>query len=288
MYKLKKDSFFHPGHLPIVVSRISGQGSGNLHSHEFPELVITVAGQGLHVTQKESWPIASGDVFVIRVDEPHEYQNTKDLSIVNVLYDLEHLDMRMIDLATLPGYHALFTLEPTYRQAHRFESKLHLSSDNMAKVEKLLNELEDELGRQAPGHQLMTMALFMQLIGYLSRCYGRTTEPTSKQLLRVGQAISYIEQHYQENLNLARMSHSANMSTRNFQRVFQKAMGTSPVHYLIRIRISHAAQFLRYRQDMNITEVAYRVGFHDSNYFSRQFRKVTGITPREFASSERP
>jgi len=55
-------------------------------------------------------------------------------------------------------------------------------------------------------------------------------------------------------------------------------MGDSPIDYLIRLRILQAANLLR-KEELNITEVAYRVGFQDSNYFARQFHRIMGTTP---------
>ena len=51
--------------------------------------------------------------------------------------------------------------------------------------------------------------------------------------------------------------------------------------YLIRLRISKAAQILR-REPLRIKEVSEAVGFRDSNYFSRQFRQVMGVSPRAY------
>ena len=71
------------------------------------------------------------------------------------------------------------------------------------------------------------------------------------------------------------------MSRRSFLRAFQAATGTSPLAWLISQRIHRACQVLRHT-DRSITEIAFDVGFNDSNYFTRQFRKVTGFSPRAY------
>ena len=72
------------------------------------------------------------------------------------------------------------------------------------------------------------------------------------------------------------------MSKRTFLRVFRAATGATPIAYLIGVRIRRAAELLR-QGGVTVTEAAMRVGFEDSNYFSRQFRKVMGVTPRSYA-----
>jgi AraC-like DNA-binding protein len=64
-------------------------------------------------------------------------------------------------------------------------------------------------------------------------------------------------------------------------RVFRKATGQTPIEYLVRLRIQKAMELLR-TTDRTITEIAMDVGFNDSNYFARQFRRLTDRSPRAF------
>jgi AraC-like DNA-binding protein len=50
------------------------------------------------------------------------------------------------------------------------------------------------------------------------------------------------------------------------------------VEYHIRLKIRRACRLLK-QTDLNITEIAFRSGFEDSNYFARQFRKIMGVSP---------
>ena len=71
------------------------------------------------------------------------------------------------------------------------------------------------------------------------------------------------------------------MSPRSFLRVFRSATGTSPLAWMLGQRINRACMLLR-QTDKPVTEIAFDVGFNDSNYFTRQFRKATGFSPREY------
>jgi transcriptional regulator GlxA family with amidase domain len=75
------------------------------------------------------------------------------------------------------------------------------------------------------------------------------------------------------------------MSKRNFIRSFQAAMQISPIAYLVQLRVTRGASLLRHTQ-LNVTEVAFMVGFGDSNYFARQFHKVLGTTPRQYRQQQ--
>jgi AraC-like DNA-binding protein len=71
-------------------------------------------------------------------------------------------------------------------------------------------------------------------------------------------------------------------SPTSLHRMFREIVGRPPIDYLIHLRIEKAAQLLR-RGGLRVGEVSGAVGFNDSNYFARQFRSVTGRTPREYA-----
>ena len=245
------------------------------------ELVIVTGGHGLHVTGRESWPLGAGDVFVISTGRPHNYEGMNNLSLINILFQPRKLHLDFLDLASLPGYHALFTLEPAWRKRHRFKSRLHLSLAELGHVLGLVDQLDRELKGRDAGFGFMATAAFMQIQGYLSRCYERSRGPDSKSLLRIAQAITHLETDVDKDTNLDELARIAGMSKRGFLRAFQAATNKSPIAYLIQLRINRAAGLLR-RGDESVTDIAFRVGFRDSNYFTRQFRKVFGASPRDY------
>jgi AraC-like DNA-binding protein len=76
------------------------------------------------------------------------------------------------------------------------------------------------------------------------------------------------------------------MSERSFYRAFSMATGESPLTYLQKLRLTKAAEILQ-STDKNVTEVAFECGFNDSSYFARQFRRVFGVSPRQFQAGKR-
>jgi len=278
---LKIDEWFHPDGFPISVERREPQEHFEPHAHEFAELVIVTGGKCLHVTGNDSWELTAGDVFVIAGAREHEYRELVDLRLVNILYQPHQLKMGLLDLPSVAGYHALFTLEPSWRTRQTSKGRLHLPGKELAHVIELADRLEVELKVREPGFGFMAMAAFMQIIGHLSRCYGRSPSPDGRALLRIGEALSHLERNIHREVNLEELASIAHMSQRSFLRVFQSAVGTSPLAWVIEQRINRACVLLR-QTDKRITEIAFDVGFNDSNYFTRQFTKATGLAPRSY------
>lgn len=267
--------------IPVWVQRQTPQIPLRMHKHEFGELVLILGGRGIHLTGRERYPISKGDAFVIDETRAHGYSDVEDLNLINILFDRARLRIPVLDAREMPGFHVLFTLEPQYRKAHRFMSRLRLSMEDLAVAEAIADRLEAECRSDRRGRIFAATAIFMELVTHLSRCYSEAQSRSAYSLLRLGETISYMERHYAERISLDDLCRVAHMSRNTLSSHFRRAIGYSPVRYLIRLRISKGAELLR-EGVLNVTEVARSVGMDDSNYFARQFRSVMGISPREF------
>lgn len=270
-----------PDAFPLSVVRRDPQPAFPPHKHEFSEVVIVTGGSGLHVTGRVSWQLSAGDVFVIRSGRVHQYRDLHDLRLINLLFDHAKLNLQLADLPTVPGYHALFALEPAMQKGEHFRSRLHLSLGELATVQGMVEDLERELAGRQPGFGFQSQALFMQIICHLSRAYSQTKGADARALLRCAEAIAHLEAHFDETVDLDQLAGLAHMSKRSFIRSFQAATGNTPIAHLIQLRLTFAAKLLR-QTDKPVTEIAYKIGFNDSNYFARQFRKVFGQSPKAY------
>jgi AraC family L-rhamnose operon transcriptional activator RhaR len=265
---------------PLVVHRVRHHGPTDLHSHDFTELVVVLAGKGVHYSSDEAFEVMAGDAFV--VSKAHGYRDTEDLDLVNVIFHPARLALPLAEARKLPGYHAFFALEPRYRRQHRFRSCLHLTLDELSLVSGLIAEMEAELRHRGPGYEYMAIAALIQLVGRLSRAYERMRVVESRPLIRLGTVLSYLERNYTERIRLSDLARIARLSPSSLLRAFHSITGHAPMEYLIRLRLLRACDLLR-AGGLNVTETSFRVGFGDSNYFARQFRRVMGCTPREYA-----
>lgn len=77
------------------------------------------------------------------------------------------------------------------------------------------------------------------------------------------------------------MCRRSNLSRSNLFRQFRYYLKKTPIEQLLDIRLRHAKELL-VQSDRNISEIAWRCGFNDSNYFARQFRNCCQTTPMRF------
>jgi AraC-like DNA-binding protein len=101
--------------------------------------------------------------------------------------------------------------------------------------------------------------------------------------IRVQQMLSYIYEHYDQDITLADISAAASISRSEAGRCFSAYLGSSPVSYLIRYRLQRAYSLLS-ESSMTIHEISQACGFRSAGYFSRQFRMFYGCSPGSVAS----
>jgi AraC-like DNA-binding protein len=93
--------------------------------------------------------------------------------------------------------------------------------------------------------------------------------------------IGYIKNNLNEKISIDHLSSKACMSKATFYRLFKRELGISPNDYILAEKMSKAKQLLA-KPGAKIAAISYELGFSDSNYFIRAFKKIVGITPGAF------
>lgn len=269
-----------PGKIPIKIRRVV-QLSMDLHWHDFNELVIVATGKGEHFTIKESFPINIGDVFFIKPGILHGYRKTKNLELINILFYPGKAAALLETLKACPGYRALFDLEPDMRDKEGFTGKLTLPLEELDRLQVLIKAINNEMTNKNDYGNFMAITYFLQLILTLARYYEIHKNSKSEELLRMGNIFTYLENNFQENITLNSIAERFHVSKSTLIRNFKRITGIPPLAFLLKIRIANASEILK-KADSSVIDAALASGFSDSNYFSRQFKKHTGLAPKEF------
>jgi len=131
-----------------------------------------------------------------------------------------------------------------------------------------------------------------ETLAHVERALARTRNLSSEMQRLVRKAVAYIHGHYTEPIAREDVARYVGVSEDYLTRCFRQEMGVTPMAYLNRYRVKQARALLA-AGEKNVTEVAFAVGFSDSNYFSRVFRQEVGMSPSAYrrhppAGSEQP
>ena len=273
-------SHYERNQFPLSAFRRDAHKAFPSHSHDFTELVLVLAGEGVHVGTTGEHPFQAGDVFVIEPGAVHSYRAKATFSIVNIMYDAARLRLPDHDVRMLPGFHALFHIDPRARlKAPPGAGNLRVDAKDLARIETLTDVLLTELQERRPGYQSMAAAVLTELIVFLSRRV-QCVDATGRNSHAIGKALSHIERCYAEPLTLEELAGGANMSVRSLQRRFKEAVGVTPFRRLLEVRIGRAKALLR-DPSLSVSQIAFMTGFRDSNYFCRQFKRLEGVPPSQ-------
>lgn len=143
---------------------------------------------------------------------------------------------------------------------------------------RYLSAINSELQRKARQDSFILERILCLMIYELSRSYdeGKPRIPTN-----ILAAEEFMRQNFEKSISLRQIAATASLSVSRFLFLFRRFYGESPIHFLIRTRLERAAQLLAY-ENLSIKEIAQESGFMDQLYFSRQFKKAFGKSPREF------
>lgn len=119
----------------------------------------------------------------------------------------------------------------------------------------------------------------------LGELYQRERKGSGEGSRRVTDIVRYMVRHLGEPLTLEQLAQEFDLSKSGLHALFQKHTGRSPMDFFLRLKMKEACKMLR-STSLRVYEVAQRLGYQDPYYFSRIFRKVVGISPKEYQNSE--
>lgn len=140
---------------------------------------------------------------------------------------------------------------------------------------------------ETEGFEFAVREWLSRLIFLLAKHCPATERRPSEKTLRDGERIKamlqYIQEHYGEELTLAKIAQSAAVSENECLRCFRSMTGSSPIQYVKQVRVQRAAELLE-ATGQKISEIGAACGFQDMSYFAKVFREVKGCTPKEYRS----
>ena len=237
------------------------------HSHDY--YVISLIAQGrqsfTHRGTKLSTP--PGGLILINPGEAHtgEAADTRGFELRSLYPSLSLMENAVVELT---GRRAL----PFFREV-RVDQRW--ATNNVLSLHKAILDGAGLL--ECESRMLWTMTQLIKRYADI----GSTQGHVGKEKKAIQQVRLYLEEHFAESVTLNTLAQHAALSPYYLLRAFRAEVGLPPYAYMESVRIRHTQQLIK--SGMPLAEVAAEVGFSSQSHMTRQFKKIIGVTPGQYA-----
>ena len=234
----------------------------NVHYHDWFEIYYLVSGVCHFFVDNRSYKLLPGDIVFIPQGVIHKtnYSSpTHSRMVINCPSEL------------IPPSVTDYVMSQTHIFRNR---KMTAEIDRIFKVIKQEYSADDAFSADALRSCLSY--LFISTARLAEECDDIGSEATC-----VENAITFIQNNYMNKISLSDTAKYCSVSNEHLSRTFKKQTGVGYNEYLLVFRLTKAEQMLINQPGLSVSDIAYRCGFNDSNYFSILFKKNYGVSPSE-------
>jgi len=254
----------------------------NWHFHSHYQLFTVYEGTGTRLIGDTVQPFGPGDTVFLGPDIPHLWRSDPPYFDASsglathgiVLYFQE--DFLGREIFTREEMHPVFqllrsasrgfVLTGALRERVQEEMKQLTGATGFQKVVRLLTLLDD----LAHSHEK-----------YPITSYGYQNTHKISETERMQRVHNYLLQHFKEEIRLKEVAAHAGMSEAAFCRYFKTRTRKTLTDFVSELRIGHACKLLQH-DNWSISQIAFESGFDTLSNFNRYFKKITGMTPRDY------
>jgi AraC-like DNA-binding protein len=242
------------------------------HWHEEYQFCLIQSGAGELIYRGQSLQTPPASLFIVHPGEVHANRafGTVGCSYRTIFLDVELMRRMTADIFEKEKGLPFFTTAVV---------------DDGEIIRRYLN-LHLAFEQSASGLERHTL-----LLDFLAKLISRFAEKRSLPLAAglecraITRACEYLAEHYSENVSLETLACIANLSPFHFNRVFSEQLGLPPHAFQTQLRVLNAQKLLR--QGYSISSVAAQTGFADQSHFTRQFKRLTVLTPGQFIQNSK-
>jgi AraC family transcriptional activator of pobA len=243
------------------------------HKHDFYLIVLFTAGKGKHEIDFTEYPIKPGTVFLMSPGQIHNWTFSEDIDGYVFFHSQPFYDEGFIkqSIRDYPFFHSIHN-----------QPAVQLTKKSQPAVEALFKEIVveyqmNELLKFEKLHALITLVYIE-----LSRQYKTTAKPGNENYLdKVRKLEALIDKHFREKKYPYQYAELMNMTEKHLNRISKSSLDKTTSE-LISERIILEAKRILIHSKLPVSEAAFALGYEDTSYFSRFFKKNTGQTPVEF------
>lgn len=245
------------------------------HSHLFYEVYILEQGYTIHNVDFSTYHLKDNSLFFINQEQIHHWEKniSQQLNGYRLLFTPQ-----LIQTGFIPA-NLMWELMYWHGMKDHPLIKLTTESQIYTYAKLLHTEYLDPQGNEDNIKALLF--LFLNEIKKLCTIRDITKGAPSDHILHYKRFLREVESNYDKDLSLKEYADMINISTRHLSRMVKLISNTTLSNLIIQRRILQSKRLLKY-SELSISEIAHVIGFADSSYFCKVFKKLNGTTPLKF------
>ena len=257
-------------HVPIMQYNLAeGFMSDESHFHRHYEIYYLLKGKRRYIIENTIYDIQAGDIILIPPMLMHRTQRVPGT-------DQKEIHERILfNLKEVPAI-----LKPCFNQCF-YRPSDEIKESIKALIEESLKE-ENKSEESRFLHKLNVHKILLMLLRMPIKELEVQELDERDRLMQ--NAACYIKEHCHNHLTLKDMADIMGFTPEYFSSLFKTSIGLNFVDYLNNMRIAKAILYLN-QTDLPISVISEKCGFNDSNYFAIVFKKIVGISPRNYRNS---
>lgn len=235
------------------------------------ELLLVVGGKGYIFNENKEYCVKQGMLFYFRPNILHciESDLNEPLNFLSVHFSFVHVDFC--------DHKWNLTIED-----NSFELQPMQEFKNYYPILHVFKKLVETWGSKLPTYEFICRTILQELLFEIFDNLKRQNTNYST-TLKVEKIIKYLGENINKTITLTELSEFVSLSPSYLSRAFKDTTGYSVIEFFNKIKIDKAEELI-ILGDKKIKEVSEALGFKDEFYFSRLFKKVKGMSPKEFYS----
>jgi len=178
-------------------------------------------------------------------------------------------------------------IEEYLRQYRIPENKHVFYAGDSPDYQWIFKQIIRELRLQRANYKELVCVLFRQILININRCIVEDRQFKSNMINEMERASHYFMENYSSNISVENYAKERFISINWFIHYFKIIIGVTPMQYILSLRISAAKGYLE-KSGKSVSEIAQTVGYDNTAYFSRLFKKHTGLSPTDYRKAYKP
>ncbi|MTI86366.1 MAG: helix-turn-helix domain-containing protein [Balneolaceae bacterium] len=255
-----------------------------LHHHPELQLVYIIKGTGNLFVGDTVTAFEAGNLFLFGSNQSHLLKSDTEYFSDKCEKISESISIFFHEYSLGEKFFKLSETESIQGLIHRADHSLEFSPEV---ADRIGNRMKELTGIKGFDRFLEILSILDELANtdQYKKLAGVTAEnpPTGFESERINNVINYILEHYKEDIKLDVIAEVANYSKAAFCRFFKKRTRKTFSEFLNEVRITEACKLLR-NTDLNMSQICYESGFNNISNFNRQFKRITDMTPKQYAN----